>query len=76
MLNFRSKPNMTTKQAPKTFYKSNHMTAREMALTPHNLNRDASSATMKDGSVYKWSDHFRCWSGPFPRGAGDAKPPK
>ena len=67
---------MPKQVAPKALYKSNHMTAKQMALTPHNLNRDASAATMKDGTVYRWSDHFSVWAGPFPRTASDAKPPK
>lgn len=55
---------------------SKTMTAREMALTSHNLSKDGNSATLSDGTVYKWSDHFRVWAGPFQRTSGDAKAPK
>ena len=40
--------------------------AREMALRPHNLNRDASIATEPDGSRWAWvgSDESGAWHRP------------
>lgn len=59
-----------------TPYKAKWMTAYDMALTPHNLSRDGMSATMTNGEVWRWSDHFNVWAGPFPQTAGDAKAPR
>lgn len=52
------------------------MTAKEMALTSHNLSRDGMSATLANGQVYKWSNHFNVWAGPFSATKGDAKAPR
>jgi len=57
-------------------YKSKWMTAKEMALTSHNLSQDGMSATLRNGEVYRWSEHFNVWSGPFPKSQGDAKAPR
>lgn len=54
----------------------NWMTAKQMALQSHNLSRDGMSATLRSGEVYRWSDHFNVWAGPFPRTAGDARAPR
>jgi hypothetical protein len=37
------------------------MTAREMALTPHNLNRDASIARTTDGRKFVWIEKQERW---------------
>jgi hypothetical protein len=51
-------------------------TAKEMALTSHNLSRDGMSATLANGEVWKWSEHFNVWGGPFPKTLGDAAAPR
>jgi hypothetical protein len=38
------------------------MTAREMALTSHNLSRSGDMATLADGSVYVWDKRFEHWA--------------
>lgn len=53
-----------------------YMTAREMAVTSHNLSYDGMTATMADESVWKWSEHFSVWSGPFPKSIHDPAAPK
>lgn len=55
---------------------SKYMTAKQMALTSHNLSKDSMSATLESGEVFKWSDHFKVWAGPFPYSKEDAKPPR
>jgi hypothetical protein len=50
-------------------------TAKEMALVSHNLSRDGLMATMANGEVWKWSDHFNVWAGPFPKCQGAARRP-
>jgi hypothetical protein len=37
------------------------MTAREMALTSHNLNRTGSRATTNDGAVWTWDSSRELW---------------
>jgi len=37
------------------------MTAREMALTSHNLNRTGSKATTEDGAVWVWDARREVW---------------
>lgn len=54
---------------------STYYTAKQMALQSHNLSRDGMSATLPTGDVYRWSNHFNVWAGPFPAGKGDAKAP-
>lgn len=39
-----------------------HLTARQMALKPHNLSKDGMEAFAKDGGHWKWSNHFRIWA--------------
>jgi hypothetical protein len=56
--------------------KSTYFSAKQMALTSHNLSKDGMAATLKTGEVYKWSDHFNVWAGPFPQTKGDAKAPR
>lgn len=63
-------------QEPTTTYKCKFMTAKEMALTSHNLSSDGTCATLANGDVYKWSDHFKTWAGPFPPTGRTAKPPR
>jgi hypothetical protein len=60
----------TNMYGTKEFY-----TAKEMALTPHNLSRDGMMATMADGKVYKWSESFQVFAGPFPKCKGAARRP-
>jgi hypothetical protein len=55
---------------------SQYLSAKQMALQPHNLSRDGMSATLPSGDVYKWSNHFNVWAGPFPWSKGDAKAPR
>ncbi|HET9394488.1 MAG TPA: hypothetical protein VFO36_00415 [Nitrospiraceae bacterium] len=55
---------------------STYFTAKQMALQSHNLSTDGMSATLPTGEVFKWSDHFKVWAGPFPRSSSDAKPPR
>ena len=38
------------------------MTAKEMALTPHNLNRDGSMAITNEGRKWIWDARFDKWS--------------
>lgn len=38
------------------------LTAREMALKPHNLSKDGMEARAKDGGLWKWSNHFNVWA--------------
>jgi hypothetical protein len=38
------------------------MTAREMALTPHKLNRDASVARTADGRKFNWDNSRSVWT--------------
>ena len=40
----------------------NFRTAREMALSSHNLSRDGMSATTADGGEWRWSTHFNVWA--------------
>lgn len=54
----------------------NYVTAKDMALSSHNLSRDGMSATRADGTVWKWSNHFNVWAGPFPAMKGDPKAPR
>jgi phosphoribosyl-AMP cyclohydrolase len=37
------------------------MTAREMALTSHNLDRTGDKATLKTGEVYYWNTSREVW---------------
>jgi len=37
-------------------------TAKEMALTPHTLNRDGTLATLQDGTVWVWNTRIEKWS--------------
>lgn len=39
------------------------MTAKEMALTPHNLSKDGKFAYLKNGAVFIWDDRFNHWAG-------------
>lgn len=39
-----------------------HLTARQMALKPHNLSEDGMEAYAKDGGLWKWSTHFNVWA--------------
>jgi hypothetical protein len=39
------------------------MTAREMALTSHNLNHTGEIATTKDGRKFYWSNARNLWIG-------------
>lgn len=57
-------------------YSSKFLTAKQMALTSHNLSKDSNAATLATGDVYRWSDTFKVWAGPFPQIAGDAHAPK
>lgn len=50
-------------------------TAKEMALTSHNLSRDGMMATMPNGQVYKWDNFWNVWAGPFPKCQGAARRP-
>ena len=50
-------------------------TAKEMAMTSHNLSRDGMMATMPNGQVYKWSESFNVFAGPFPKCKGAARRP-
>ena len=60
----------------KKAYKAEWKTAREMALTPHNLSSDALVATINDTEVFKWSKLCNVWAGPFERMPSHPKPPK
>ena len=40
----------------------NFLTARQMALKPHDLSADGMEADTKDGALWKWSPHFNCWA--------------
>ena len=40
----------------------NYMTAKEMALLSHNLSTDGDTASRRDGSIWKWSNHFNVWA--------------
>jgi hypothetical protein len=55
---------------------SQFYTAKQMAMMSHNLSRDGMSATIKSGEVYKWSDHFKVWAGPYQWTKGDARKPR
>jgi len=57
-------------------YTSKFFTATQMALTSHNLSKDSNAATLATGEVYRWSDHFKVWAGPFPQTQGDAQAPR
>lgn len=57
-------------------YKAEHKTAKQMALQSHNLSKDAMTARTADGKVWKWSDHFQVWAGPFPVEQDSPKQPK
>lgn len=50
------------------------ITAREMALTSHNLSRDGMAATLRNGKVYRWGGQV--WVGPMMRLPTDAKAPR
>jgi len=39
-----------------------YRTAREMALSSHNLSRDGMVAVTRDGGTWKWSEHFNVWA--------------
>jgi hypothetical protein len=39
-----------------------HLTARQMALKPHRLNRDGMEARAEDGGRWLWSNHFNVWA--------------
>jgi hypothetical protein len=39
-----------------------HLTARQMALKPHNLSKDGMEAFAEDGGHWKWSNHFSAWA--------------
>lgn len=41
---------------------SRTMTAKEMALTSHNLNRDGSMAVTADGRKWVWDARFSHWA--------------
>jgi hypothetical protein len=50
-----------------------YMTAREMALRSHNLDRSGNTSTDHEGAVWKWSDHFNVWACvSAPRACSDA----
>jgi hypothetical protein len=49
-------------KAVTTNYKGEFKTAREMALTSHNLSRDGMSCRTADGRVWKWSNRFQVWT--------------
>lgn len=38
------------------------LTARQMALKPHNLSKDGMEVRAKDGGLWKWSAHFSVWA--------------
>lgn len=38
------------------------MTAKEMKLSKHSLNRDGSMARLADGSTWVWDDRFDWWA--------------
>jgi hypothetical protein len=46
----------STKAAP-----ARYMTAREMALTSHNMSRTGNFATLSTGEKYAWSDTQTLW---------------
>lgn len=39
-----------------------HLTARQMALKPHNLSKDGMEAHAADGGLWKWAPHFNVWA--------------
>ena len=41
---------------------SRTMTAKEMALTPHNLGRDGKTAVTADGRKWVWDARFSHWA--------------
>ncbi len=49
-------------KANETSKVGNFRTAREMALSNHNLSRDGMSATTADGGEWSWSEHFNVWA--------------
>jgi len=40
----------------------NWMTAKEMALLSHNLDKEADFARRSDGSLWGWSEHSQIWA--------------
>lgn len=38
------------------------LTARQMALKPHNLSKDGMEAHAADGGLWKWAPHFNVWA--------------
>jgi len=57
-------------------YTSKFFTAKQMALTSRNLSQDSNAATLATGEVYRWSDRFQVWAGPFPQTQDDAQAPR
>ena len=43
-------------------FKAEWNTAIWMACFPHNLSADGMTATLKNGQVWKWSNHFNLWA--------------
>lgn len=49
-------------KANETSKVGNWRTARDMALSSHNLSKDGMSAVTADGGLWAWSNHFNVWA--------------